>query len=374
MAGKRLSDEEKKTLILFYKENPPLWDGTHPQNKCKRTKEELKVKLVAQFDDLYQVDTLEKSFHSLRTSFLRELKKKAEHAESQEKDVPLRKWKFMDEMEFLTQEINREKKKTNFSDIEIEELIEFYRDNPALWNHLSKDWRDRTLRGTLMEKLHEHYESKYTIDEIKQAWHNTLTQYKSEKLREDASKTKSGSGLSEVYISKWQFFDSMEFIDITCGMDETVNTIESNESESTSDPPPPAKKKSKAQEKSEERAAKIDLWKTIAQTMKAPLQPQQLQATVQQPAPVNQPSNLEARANLFGKLVADNLLQCDPNDWTYLKKKVMDLFFDYEQRRASLATYEIRPGTDDQDGPFTALLQSTDPVDASSSYSNNSSF
>ena len=43
MAGKRLSDEEKKTLILFYKENPPLWDGTHPQNKCKRTKEDLNI-------------------------------------------------------------------------------------------------------------------------------------------------------------------------------------------------------------------------------------------------------------------------------------------------------------------------------------------
>ena len=34
---------------------------------------------------------------------------------------------------------------------------------------------------------------------------------------------------------------------------------------------------------------------------------------------------------LFGETVADNLLQCDPKDWTMLKKKIFDLFYDYEQ-------------------------------------------
>ena len=37
------------------------------------------------------------------------------------------------------------------------------------------------------------------------------------------------------------------------------------------------------------------------------------------------------RANLFGKIVADNLLQCDPKDWTLIRKKIFDLFFDYKQ-------------------------------------------
>ena len=27
----------------------------------------------------------------------------------------------------------------------------------------------------------------------------------------------------------------------------------------------------------------------------------------------------------------DNLLQCNPKDWTMLKKKIFDLFYDYEQ-------------------------------------------
>ena len=168
MAGKKLSDEEKKSLIAFFKEHPPLWDGTHPHHKCKRTKEELRTKLVGLFKELYSIEILEKCFHSLQTSFVRELRKKAEHAESDKKDIPLKKWKFMDEMGFLEKEINRKKKK-NFNDVETEELIDFYRENPALWNHSLKDWRDRTLRSALMEKLHDNYAGKFTIDEIKQA-------------------------------------------------------------------------------------------------------------------------------------------------------------------------------------------------------------
>ena len=34
---------------------------------------------------------------------------------------------------------------------------------------------------------------------------------------------------------------------------------------------------------------------------------------------------------LFGETVAHNLLQCDPKDCTILKKKIFDLFYDYEQ-------------------------------------------
>ena len=37
------------------------------------------------------------------------------------------------------------------------------------------------------------------------------------------------------------------------------------------------------------------------------------------------------RAKLFGETVADNLLQCNPKDWTKLKKKIFDLFYDCEQ-------------------------------------------
>ena len=42
-------------------------------------------------------------------------------------------------------------------------------------------------------------------------------------------------------------------------------------------------------------------------------------------------NTLAERAKLFGETVADNLLKCDPKDWTMLKKKIFDLFYDYEQ-------------------------------------------
>lgn len=45
---------------------------------------------------------------------------------------------------------------------------------------------------------------------------------------------------------------------------------------------------------------------------------------------------MEERAEPFGKMVADSLLQCDPKDWIILKKKVMDMFFDYEQQKANI--------------------------------------
>ena len=75
--AKRLSDDEKKTLLAFYQENPPLWDGTNPYYKSKEMREQYKSKLVEQFDNLYSVEQLDKSFlslslknHKMRTSFL----------------------------------------------------------------------------------------------------------------------------------------------------------------------------------------------------------------------------------------------------------------------------------------------------------------
>lgn len=43
-------------------------------------------------------------------------------------------------------------------------------------------------------------------------------------------------------------------------------------------------------------------------------------------------------------MVADNLLQYDPTDWTMLKKRVHDVFYEYEMEKRN------NPGTDI--GPF----------------------
>ena len=40
---------------------------------------------------------------------------------------------------------------------------------------------------------------------------------------------------------------------------------------------------------------------------------------------------LPEKANLFRKVAADTLLQYETKKWVYLKKKTMDVFFDYDQ-------------------------------------------
>ena len=86
---------------------------------------------------------------------------------------------------------------------------------------------------------------------------------------------------------------------------------------------PPAPKKSKASQESDARTA---LYITFAKSFDKPtaLQPNTSESKKGE-------NSLAERANLFGKTGACNLLQCDPKDWTLIKKKTFDLFFDYEQ-------------------------------------------
>jgi hypothetical protein len=136
-------------------------------------------------------------------------------------------------------------------------LIEFYRENIALWNHHLVDYRDRNFREVLLDKLANELEGKFTIADIKQQWHNLVTTYKLEKQREDCSKS-SGSGVSDVYSSNWDFFNSMCFIDVTCDIDKSQTSLDSPASLV-----PPSKKK-KLSVKEDEQSAKTQLWKALA--------------------------------------------------------------------------------------------------------------
>ena len=42
------------------------------------------------------------------------------------------------------------------------------------------------------------------------------------------------------------------------------------------------------------------------------------------------------RASLFGKMVADTLMQYDQRIWVHLKKKVLDVFHDYKQQKLNI--------------------------------------
>ena len=155
-----------------------------------------------------------------------------------------------------------------------------------------------------------------------------MTTYKREYKRQEGSKS-SGSGSVDVYVSNWEYFNSMAFVEATCNVDDSINTIDEMAI-------PPSKKRKIAI--NTEQNAKAELWKAIANSLTSP-------PTASAPKEQNQSmqsgSNLCDRAQLFGRTVADSLMQCDANDWPMLKKKIMDLFFDYEQGRRNNAGFNF---------------------------------
>ena len=158
-----------------------------------------------------------------------------------------------------------------------------------------------------MEKLVEKFHGKVNNEDRKREWHNLQRVYKREKSTEESSKV-SGSGSCDVYCSTCEHFSQMVFIDvITDDIDASYTSLDRVYT--------PLVQKKRKPSKTLEDDAKIELWKSLA----ASLKPQDN---------VNAKSESFERATLFGKVVADSLLQYDPKEWCYLKKKVMDMFYD----------------------------------------------
>ena len=105
----------------------------------------------------------------------------------------------------------------------------------------------------------------------------------------------------------------MEFLDDTANVDESYILLDSEPYVL------PSKKK-------EERNAKIQLWEFLTESLKSKI----LEERVSVPKSDNV---LAEKANLFEKVVTDTLLQYEIKEWVYLKKKIMDVFFDYDQQK-----------------------------------------
>ena len=92
----KLTDKEKFELIEFYKENSELWVT---QGITKSQKALKKDELMGEFDWKFSIEILEKAFHALRASFLREHKKFQKEGKLRNKG-----WKFYESMLFLKSE------------------------------------------------------------------------------------------------------------------------------------------------------------------------------------------------------------------------------------------------------------------------------
>ena len=86
------------------------------------------------------------------------------------------KWTFCKDLDhqILDQDLvgSLTKKKNEFENVDIEQVIDFYRENEPLWNHHLKEYRDRNLREAKLRELVEQFEGQFTVAEIKQQWHN----------------------------------------------------------------------------------------------------------------------------------------------------------------------------------------------------------
>ena len=90
----KLTDEGKLKLIEFY--NSELWVTQGITRSQKGLKKE---ELVEEFDRKFSIEILEKAFHALRASFLREYKKY-----QKEGKLPNEGWKFYECLLFLKHE------------------------------------------------------------------------------------------------------------------------------------------------------------------------------------------------------------------------------------------------------------------------------
>ena len=152
-------------------------------------------------------------------------------------------------------------------------MTDFFKSHPSLWNYNTTDYRHRNLRDSLLEKLVEEFDNKFKKKDIKQEWHSLQVSYKREKAKEERSKT-SGAGCSDVYCSTWDHFSQMEFLD----------------------------DKKRKEEKKEETNAKMQLWKSLTESLKSKI--------LEESTSEQKSDNVFAKkTNLFGKVVADTLFQ-----------------------------------------------------------------
>ena len=129
----KLSDEEKTTLINFYKQNKALW-CSEINFRSKEDKSGVIEDLVSLFDGSLSEDFLDRNFHVLRAAFNRESQKYKDKA-------PKKKLKFFDKLSFLKEELEKAEKKMTFDLEEIETLIDFFNSDPALWNYHFTEYR-----------------------------------------------------------------------------------------------------------------------------------------------------------------------------------------------------------------------------------------
>ena len=385
-----LTDMEKRILINFYKEHPLLWNGkAYPYQKNKLEKHTLKEQMVDLFHGKYKVEILERTFHVLRTSMLREVKTTDENG----LHLSDKKWKFFDDLSFLKDVLKRgrNKRTTQISSEDTKNIIQFFSHNRSvLLQQLNADNLERYQ--FLMERLATELENKYSIKAIKLHFDSLLNIYKREKRW--VTKYNKGNLLDPSFSSAWEYYSEMdEFLEDeltspgaatlakqisrpnkvelrnlglhqqnTYNNAATTGTVDHrNNNNNTLENPQHIKVVVSTDDTLAGKEECYTIFSDRNQTADPPPfiitgtssaavtydhkynNEQHIETTQKQKIPTPQNDTLKRKhdegvsssfrvesANRFGQVVADSLMQCEVKDWPRMKKQIMDLFFEYE--------------------------------------------
>uniref|UniRef100_A0A0K2UQC6 Homeobox protein cutlike [Musca domestica] n=1 Tax=Lepeophtheirus salmonis TaxID=72036 RepID=A0A0K2UQC6_LEPSM len=324
----KLDDEEKSRLIRFYRKHDLLWrmDNQFYRNKEKRY--QTKRELVDNFNGKFSIHTLEKCFHSLRTCQLREIKK-IQHGVHIK-----RKWKFFDELSFLQENNGVGRNKVMLESFEKSLLIQFYKNNPLLWNPNHPNFTNDNVRNKLLSQFAIDLGDKMDTEELKMEWHSLYQIFKREK-----EKILKSRQCGSATVSNWSFFTEMDFlnklndeltIDSVTFTENILNynNLTSHDYYSTNGSS--NSKKRKTSQGLDDIQIKEESNRSIS--------PDLVDVNHHFYENTNQSKFLEPfvteNAHIFGKMVSSNLLQYDPKYWSMLKKKIMEVFVDFEENNA----------------------------------------
>ena len=194
-----------------------------------------------------------------------------------------------------------------------ETLISYYQGNPSLWDHNAAEYHTNANKDFLLDLLHKELNEKFTCEEIVRKWKSLVKIYKQENSK--VKHKPSGSGTKDIYISTWEFFPQLHFLDSIC--DDTDATVDSimDQTEAKS------RKRSRVAQRDEREDKKLKLLARAVDAINTP------------PPSVSQTPLVEKSESMaFGNYVALTLAKLTPGQFRRAKKLISDVLFDMEEK------------------------------------------
>ena len=224
----------------------------------------------------------------------------------------------------------QDKEEKEWTPVEIERLIDYYRDNEELWNHNLAEYRDRQLKELNLKSLSTLLPGR-SVDAIKKEWTTLKTIFSRDVKSEEGSKV-SGTGTESVYSSSWRYLKSMLFIKGSDDIDPQASTLDADV-ENVEAHPPKRPRSNKVTSAKEMEEAKLQLYKQAVKCLQMPI--------AQVPITPTSASNDEITS--FLKSVEMSLRQFSRRDLTRAKKEINDVIFDLEMNFYLEKMHNLKP-------------------------------